>query len=92
MPSQARRMLLLLVHWGIILNFLVEIGYATHMIFNVVAPPGGGPLFDQAMSFPHEMMMTRRLYAVECWLAIVGLSIYLAITEIGPRLAADRIR
>ena len=92
MPISAKRMVLLLIHWGIIINFLAEIGYATHMIFNVVAPPGGGPLFEQAKSFPHEMMMTRRLYAVECWLAIVGLSIYLAITEIGPRLTAERSR
>ena len=92
MSSQMGRVLLLIVHWGIIINFLVEIGYATHMIFNVIAPPGGGPLFEQATSFPHEMMVTRRLYAVECWLAIAGLSIYLAITEIGPRLAAQRGR
>jgi len=28
---------------------------------------------------------TRRLYAIECWIAIAGLAIYLAITEIGPR-------
>ena len=84
------RIFLLIVHWAIIVNFAVEILYASHMIFNVVAPPGGGPLFEQATSFPHEMMMTRRLYAVECWLAIAGLSIYLAITEIGPRLAAQR--
>ena len=39
-----------------------------------------------------ETGLTRRLYAVECWLAIAGLSIYLAITEIGPRLAAQRGR
>jgi hypothetical protein len=31
-------------------------------------------------------MVTRRLYAIECWIAIAGLCIYLAITEIGPRL------
>ena len=34
--------------------------------------------------------MTRRLYAVECWLAIAGLAIYLALTEIGPRLRRHR--
>ena len=32
--------------------------------------------------------MTRRLYASETWIAIVGLSLYLAITEIAPRLQA----
>tara|TARA_B100001964_G_C13673786_1_gene354523 strand:+ start:224 stop:514 length:291 start_codon:yes stop_codon:yes gene_type:complete len=90
MPSKAGHIVLLVVHWGIIINFVSEILYASHMIFNVIAPPGGGPLFEQATSFPFEMMMTRRLYAVECWLAIAGLSIYLALTEIGPRLRRHR--
>ena len=35
-------------------------------------------------------MVTRRLYAIECWIAIAGLSVYLAITEIGPRLRDAR--
>ena len=86
MPDRLKLLGLMALHWGIIINFLVEILYASHMIFNVVAPEGGGPLLEQAKTFPFEMMMTRRLYAVECWLAIAGLSIYLALTEIGPRL------
>jgi len=75
-----------LIHWVIIINFAVEIVYANYMIFSVFSPAEAGPLFDKAKSFPFEMMMTRRLYAVEAWLAIVGLSIYLAITEIRPRM------
>ena len=82
--------LLLLVHWIIILNFAVEIAYAGYMIFVVVAPEGGGPLMERAATFPFEQMVTRRLYATECWLAIGGLSIYLALTEIGPRLRRHR--
>ncbi len=78
--------LLQLIHWVIIINFVIEIAYANYMIFSVFSPPEAGPLFDKAKSFPFEMMMTRRLYAVEAWLAIVGLSIYLAITEIRPRM------
>ena len=75
------------VHVIIIVNFLFEIGYASYMIFSVLAPEGGGgPLFEQAKTMPFEQMVTRRLYAVECWIAIAGLAIYLAITEIGPRL------
>jgi len=78
------------LHWLIIVNFVAEIFYAAYMVFVVVAPPGGGPLGSRAMEIPFEMMTTRRLYAVEFWLAMGGLAIYLALTEIGPRLAAHR--
>jgi len=78
------------LHWLIIANFVVEIVYAAYMVFVVVAPDGGGPLGDRAMEIPFEMMTTRRLYATEFWLATVGLSIYLALTEIGPRLRGYR--
>jgi hypothetical protein len=81
-----KRPLVLLLHWTIILNFLFEIGYASYMVFGVFALDGGGPLFDRALSLPHEQMVTRRLYAIECWIAMAGLSVYLAITEIRPRL------
>ena len=76
-----------LIHWVIIVNFAVQIAYASFMVFFVVSPPEGtGPLFAAADSFPFEKMVTRRLYALECWVAITGLAIYLAITEIGPRI------
>jgi hypothetical protein len=78
------------IHWVIIVNFAVQIAYGAYMVFVVVAPEGGGPLMDQATTFPFEQMMTRRLYASETWIAIVGLSLYLAITEIAPRLQAAR--
>ena len=81
------RMFFLGLHWVIIINFAIEIVYAGHMVFNVLAPSdGGGPLFDRALEIPFEHMVTRRLYALECWLAMAGLSIYLGITEIVPRL------
>ena len=84
------RMLLLVLHWGIIANFVVEICYAAYMVFVVVAPEGGGPLMERAKTFPFEQMVTRRLYATEFWIAFAGLAIYLAITEIRPRLHAER--
>jgi hypothetical protein len=86
MQRGAKFYLLQLLHWFIIINFAVEIIYANYMIFSVFSPPDAGPLFDRAATFPFEMMVTRRLYAVEAWLAIIGLSIYLAITEIKPRM------
>jgi len=85
-PSSPWKWVLLMLHWGIIVNFALEIGYAGYMVFFVIAPEGGGPLMDKALTFPFEQMVTRRLYALECWVAIAGLSIYLAITEIAPRL------
>ena len=78
------------LHWLIILNFIVEILYAAYMVFVVVAPAEGGPLGSRAMEIPFEMMTTRRLYATEFWIATGGLAIYLALTEIGPRLRAYR--
>lgn len=72
------------IHRLIILNFLVEIVYSTYMVFYVI---GGGkwPLFMKAVETPLEVITKRRLYAIETWLAIGGLCIYLAITEILPR-------
>lgn len=80
-----------LLHWIIILNLLIQIAYASYMVFFVVAPPEGtGPLLAAAETFPFEKMVTRRLYAIECWIAIAALSIYLGLTEIGPRLKESR--
>lgn len=86
-----KRIVLLVIHWAIIANFVVEIAYAGYVVFAVLAPPGhSGPLFEKALEIPHELMVTRRLYAIEFWIATVGLAIYLALTEIGPRLKAQR--
>ena len=85
-----KRKIWLGIHWIIMANFLVEIIYASYMVFVVLRPEtGGGPLFERALEVPFQQMTTRRLYALECWIAIAGLSIYLAITEIGPRLRAN---
>jgi len=76
-----------LVHWVIIINLVIQIAYGSYMTFVVMAPPGGsGPLFGAAGELPFEHMMTRRLYASETWIAIVGLSLYLGITEVLPRV------
>ena len=76
----------LIAHWVIIVNFAVQIAYGGFMVFFVVRPEGvTGPLWEAATSMPHELMVTRRLYASETWLAIVGLALYVGITEILPR-------
>ena len=74
------------IHWFIIVNFLIQIAYGFYMVFFEVTPPGhSGPLFGAAGKLDPELMMIRRAYALETWVAIGGLSVYLAITEIAPR-------
>jgi hypothetical protein len=83
--------LLYALHAFIILNFLVEIVYASYVVFVVLAPEGAsGPLFGAAATLPYELVAKRRMYAQECWLAMGGLAVYLALTEIGPRLKRHR--
>ena len=79
------------LHWLIIVNFVVEIVYAGAIVFFVLAPEHtSGPLFGAAATLPFELVHKRRLYAHETWMAIGGLAVYLAITEIGPRLRRHR--
>jgi hypothetical protein len=71
------------IHRLIILNFLVEISYSIFMVFFVI---GGGkwPLLRRAVETPVEVILKRRLYAIEAWIAIGALAIYLAITVFLP--------
>ncbi len=74
------------IHWGIILNFIFQVIYAAYMVFFVVKPLGqAGPLGSKVLELDFEFVVTRRLYAIEFWIAFVGLALYLAITEIYPR-------
>jgi hypothetical protein len=76
-----------LLHAVIVLNFLAEIAYASWMVFVELRPPGAGigPLGAAALGADPSLMLARRLYALEAWVAIGALSIYLAIVEIKPR-------
>jgi len=81
-----KRRLWLVLHWAIILNFLVEIAYMSYQVFVVMDPGTSGPLFGAAREMDIDFFLKRRLYAIETWIALGGLAIYLAITEIRPRL------
>jgi hypothetical protein len=72
------------LHWFIIINFLAEIFYGQYMVFFVV---GGGrwPLMTRAVDTPIEVILKRRLYGIETWIAIAGLAIYLALTVFLPQ-------
>jgi len=72
------------LHVFIILNFLIEIFYGFYMVFFVV---GGSrwPLMARATETPIEIILKRRLYAIEVWIAVAGLVVYIALTEFLPR-------
>jgi hypothetical protein len=76
------------LHGFIILNFLAEIGYGFYMVFFVV---GGSryPLWMRAVETPIEIILKRRLYAIEVWIAIAGLVLYVALTEVIPRKLSE---
>ena len=77
-----------LIHWLIIVGFAQQIVYDLYQLFFVLRPDSGyvGPLFGAALEMPYERLMLRRMYSLEAWLAMTGLAIYVAITEIRPRL------
>nr|MDO8109323.1 hypothetical protein [Candidatus Sigynarchaeota archaeon] len=74
-----------IIHWIIIGNFLFEIGYCIVQVFVVFSYGSFFPLFGSALTMDIDFFLKRRLYAIESWIAISGLAIYLAITEILPR-------
>lgn len=78
------------IHWIIILNFLLQIVYGAWQTFTLAPPGQAGVLFGAAKEVPFEMMVVRRLYAIETWIAVVGLSLYLALTEILPARLTPR--
>jgi hypothetical protein len=77
-----------ILHWLIILVFVTEIIYGFYLVFFVV---GGSryPLMRRATETPVEVILKRRLYAIETWIAIAGLSIYLALTEFLPHTLSN---
>jgi len=79
--------IVLLVHWFIIINFIFQILNGAYQISFVYTVEGyTWPLLDASASLDYETMMIRRAYAIETWIAISALCIYLAITEINPRM------
>lgn len=82
-----RDKILKVLHWIIIVNFALGILYGAYLAMFVFGG-GGVPLFGRASQEPVEVILKRRLYSVETWIAISGLAVYLALTEIMPRRVA----
>ncbi|MFL7812482.1 MAG: hypothetical protein ACK2TT_04225 [Anaerolineales bacterium] len=76
------------IHHLIILNFLVEIMYSFYMVFYVIGGPHW-PLLRKAAQEPIEIILKRRLYAIEAWVAIGALCIYAALTIYLPQLLRE---
>ncbi len=76
-----------ILHAVIIVNFAANMLYAAYMVFVGMAPEGHvGPLWSAATSMDPQLLMIRRLYAIEFWISTAGLALYLAVTEYLPRL------
>jgi ABC-type dipeptide/oligopeptide/nickel transport system permease subunit len=77
------------LHWFLIMSLLAEGLYGFYMVFFVI---GGSkwPLLARALDTPVEVILKRRLYAIEAWVALGALTVYLAITEILPKRLEDR--
>jgi|JI10StandDraft_1071094.scaffolds.fasta_scaffold714171_2 hypothetical protein len=74
-----------LIHRAFILLAVVQMAYSGWQVFVVLQPEGTiGPVFGRAADLPPEVMVARRLYAIEGWLALLGLALYLAVTEVLP--------
>jgi len=83
--------IILLVHWFIIIWILLTIINGAYQVSFVYTVEGQTwPLLSSSASLDYETMMIRRAYAIETWIATCGLCIYLAITEINPRLKKIR--
>ena len=78
------------LHALILVNFAVELVYAAYMVFFGSTPEARGPLGHRARDIPADRLLVRRAYGTEFWVACSGLAIYLAITEIAPRLRGPR--
>lgn len=66
----------LILHIGIIVAFVIQIIYSIYA-FSIVA--NGGMAGARAAEIPIEELLRRRLYAIELWISVVGLTTYLAV-------------
>jgi len=80
--KKSKKILWQILHWFIIIIFLIQIVYGMVQTFFILIPEGSlpGPLLGRSIEIPYELMVTRRLYAIETWIAIAGLVIYLVIS------------
>jgi hypothetical protein len=75
-----------ILHFVLLANFATNSLYCVYQLFVVLAPDGHvGPLWGAAADLSTDLVVKRRLYAIEFWVTIGAGSVYLAITEWLPR-------
>ena len=80
-----------LLHAAVMIALAAQAAYCFAQVLVVLSPDGGvGPLWGAAARVSPELLLARRLYAIEGWIAAVGLALYLGVTEILPRRIAKR--
>lgn len=76
-----------------ILTLAVEAAYCGFLVLVVLSPDGTPtPVLFRARDLPMELLIERRLYAIEGWIAGTGLALYLGLTEVLPAGCAARVR
>ena len=75
--------LALIFHYLIYLVLSTGFLSAIYMVYVVYRPEGGGmaPLWGAARKMPHDLLVQRRLYAIEAWLCFGFLAVYFALTS-----------
>lgn len=62
--------------------FVIGFVYAAYQLFFVFKNPIGGlVLFGDASGIDHQLLVVRRLYALEFWLIFIGYMIYIAAKD-----------
>ena len=81
-----QRLAVNVLHYGLIGLMLFQLLYSCYQVFVVLQPEGTfGPMWGQATTIPSELLLARRLYAIEGWVVFAGFAVYLGVTEINPR-------
>ncbi|MBS1962941.1 MAG: hypothetical protein JST04_12050 [Bdellovibrionales bacterium] len=72
-----------LFHYFVYANLITGFLSALYMVFVVYHPEGGGfgPLWGASRQMPHDLLVERRLYAIEAWITFGFLATYFALTR-----------
>jgi hypothetical protein len=70
-------------HYFVYANLITGFFSALYMVFVVYRPEGSsfGPLWSASRQMPHDLLVERRLYAIEAWLIFGFLALYFGITR-----------
>lgn len=72
-----------LIDFAILTPLIMEFFYVPYQLFVVLRPTGTpvGALGDLARNLPYEAMMVRRMYAMEFYVDLIALILYLAFRQ-----------